>query len=173
MARYTALSLLLLLLLFVLSAAPHHSSAAVSESLKNACANFVYPDFCLEALGDDPRSATADLHGLALISLDLSVASANAISYDYAQQRRDPSHDASRKNWLDSCLLLYQGNLPPLLNYTRMFLESGKPGVGIGLLTHATQVGLVCDGGMKIGDKPKLEYLLLLAGRFLNLLTSQ
>ncbi|XP_042467589.1 pectinesterase inhibitor-like [Zingiber officinale] len=169
MARYTALSLLL----FVLSAAPHHSSAAVSDSLKNACAKFVFPDFCLKALGDDPRSATADLRGLGLISLELSVASAKAISSDYAQQRRDPSHDASGKNWLDSCLLLYQHNLPPLLDYSHKFLESGSPEVGRGLLTQAGQVATVCDGGMKEGDKANLGSLIFLAQRFMELLSPQ
>ncbi|XP_042401051.1 pectinesterase inhibitor-like [Zingiber officinale] len=170
MTRYTALPLLLLLLL--LSAAPDHSSAAVSDSLKDACAKFVYPDLCLKALGDDPRSATADFHGLALISLDLSVASANAISSSYAQQRREPSLDAAAKNSLDGCLLLYQNNFP-LLDYARKFLEGGQPGVGRELLDQAMWVPVECDGGIKDGGKANLADLILLARRFMELLDPQ
>lgn len=167
MTRCTGLPLLLLL--FVLSASPHLSSAVVSDSLRDACAKFVYPDFCLKALGDDPRSATADLHGLALITLDLSEASANAINYSYAKQRRERSLDASAKNSLDGCLLLYQ-NTFPLLDYARKFVEGGEPGVAKGLMDQVMWVPVECDGGIKKGDKADLGYLIILAGKLFELL---
>lgn len=54
-----------------LSARPR-AKATNNDLLNTVCSTTQNPSFCLKALKSDPRSATADVHGLAKISIDMA-----------------------------------------------------------------------------------------------------
>ncbi|KAG0473283.1 hypothetical protein HPP92_015140 [Vanilla planifolia] len=68
---------LLLLLLTILSAASATGPEGICNSLGGG---YVTPDYCISVLGSDPRSRTADDHGLAVIADDIALANATGVN---------------------------------------------------------------------------------------------
>lgn len=53
---------------------------ATRVDLNKVCSQTQNPSFCIRALNSDPRTATADLHGITAISIDLADASVKRTS---------------------------------------------------------------------------------------------
>ncbi|XP_059435194.1 pectinesterase inhibitor-like [Corylus avellana] len=80
----------------------------ISESMLNfICSKTEDPAFCMQALKSDPRTATADLQGLAQVSIDLANATA-AGAYPLIQTQLHQTKDPALKQQYTECLDSYE-----------------------------------------------------------------
>ncbi|XP_043694029.1 putative invertase inhibitor [Telopea speciosissima] len=126
-SHYHSLLILLLAFIFFLNINYPTTSALELEELTNRvaidlCNKFSDLIFCLDALGSDPRTETADLYGLAMISFDLARTNFTQAS-SFAAQLSNQTKDPSLKSCLDLCKVIYD-NGNSMLQQARSFAEA-------------------------------------------------
>ncbi|PKA53290.1 Putative invertase inhibitor [Apostasia shenzhenica] len=104
----------LLLLLAAAAAAPHLAGA---DTLHETCnflgGDYINYDYCVSTLSSDPAIATADNHGLAVISINLTATNATALrSRADGLAQADP--DSFVRAQLRNCSALYAAALPDI-----------------------------------------------------------
>ncbi|XP_074302802.1 putative invertase inhibitor [Silene latifolia] len=105
MMRYIVSLILLFLFLSTVANAVNlvpQTCSKIAQSEPN-----VKYDFCVKALGSDPRSSTASLEELAEISFKLTISKAKSISKLIGNLLKNPKFDPFQKNALEACQELY------------------------------------------------------------------
>lgn len=129
--------------LLLISFSIPYSTAISSETISIICLPAKDPPFCTKLLESDPRTSSADVPLLSLISIDLAMAEANPI-YDNYFQIRSATKDPKLQKECDVCLAVYQQIKDALIN-CRQYSTAG-------------------DYQKVIDAKPKISDVLLCAG---------
>ncbi|KAJ1693545.1 hypothetical protein LUZ63_010243 [Rhynchospora breviuscula] len=86
------------------------SSFAVASNVDKVCQNMksghVTRKDCYSVINTDPRSHSADLHGIAIISADIAIKTATSLIPDvnkFFKASSDPNHQKARQKCLQAC----------------------------------------------------------------------
>ena len=102
------ISLLLAVILLCFCPTNARPVVKISESMLNfICSKTEDPAFCMQALKSGPRTATADLQGLAQVAIDLANATA-AGAYPLIQTQLNQTKDPALKQLYTECLDSYE-----------------------------------------------------------------
>ncbi|KAL9239340.1 hypothetical protein vseg_013674 [Gypsophila vaccaria] len=106
-------------------------------------------DFCVTALGTDPRSVTANLGQLAEISFNLTVSKSKSISKKIVQLLKNPKgFDKFQKNALADCQEMYS-NVPDDLETGREALRRNDFNTASIEVSGAITYADTCEDGFK------------------------
>lgn len=95
--------------LVIISLLFQHYSFAATQLVSQVCQATQDPNFCLQILGADKRSGTADLKGLGIIALELTSSWAKA-TQDQIRKLLSQHPGLDFKSVLDHCTVNYDGS---------------------------------------------------------------
>jgi pectinesterase inhibitor-like protein len=108
MAPPSSLFISLLLAILLCICPTNARPVKITESVLNSiCSKTEDPAFCMQALKSDPRTATADLQGLAQVAIDLANATASG-AYPLIQTQLNQTKDPALKQLYTECLDSYE-----------------------------------------------------------------
>ncbi|CAK9145689.1 unnamed protein product [Ilex paraguariensis] len=96
-----------------------------ADLIEKTCRRTKYHNLCVSSLHADPRSAKADVKGLARIILELSLAKAN-VTLVYIQQLYNKTTDPVLKPYFNSCIEQYRDVAEQVLQMAISFLDSNN-----------------------------------------------
>ncbi|KAF8380639.1 hypothetical protein HHK36_028129 [Tetracentron sinense] len=105
-------------------------------------------DFCVAALKSDPKSRTADLKGLGIISIELSISNATNVVSNIAKLLKDKSIDPFAKTVLEDCLDLYSDAIPTLKEAVGKFNSKDYYQANVDV-SSAMDASSTCEDGFK------------------------
>ncbi|WOL01648.1 invertase inhibitor [Canna indica] len=166
MSRHSLFLVLLALLI------PSFSSAA-SPTIESACKDFVDPNFCITSLQVVNGSESADLRGLAGISLRLAVFNATG-TFAKLETFKKTTTDAGVLNSVAACEILYR-NAATTLQFAAEFSASNHFDLAVvmygSILDAPVQCGEILRNGFDV-DGRNFFYLMLMAREFTSKLKS-
>lgn len=150
------------------------TSLSASPTIENACrktaSGFVDYKFCVQALEADPKSGSADIPGLATISVNLAIANATSTASKITQLLKNAS-DPTIKNSLEACSFLYTG-AKTALKWSEDFIASKNFTLAKAEIQSTVSAGTNCEGAFSASPLTKengnFSKLTLLATAFIN-----
>ncbi|KAL3505587.1 hypothetical protein ACH5RR_030969 [Cinchona calisaya] len=130
---------------------------AGGDLINDVCSESRNPPSCIKALHSDPRSASADLKGLAKISINLSTKSAKS-TWKLVDALKKNATNKSLKEIYDSCLENYDEAIYDLDDCTRLLGSGDFQGVNLRASAAMAYAG-TCDDNFReaqITEPPQL-----------------
>ncbi|KAG2407328.1 Cell wall / vacuolar inhibitor of fructosidase [Vigna angularis] len=120
--------------------------------IEETCKQTPHQNLCIQYLSSDPRSADADIAGLALIMVNVIKTKANN-ALDKIQQLLQGSHEHSQKEALNSCAGRYKTILEADVAQAIAALQKGDPKFAEDGANDAAVEATSCENGFS-GKSP-------------------
>ncbi|EHA8592003.1 Invertase inhibitor [Cocos nucifera] len=136
-------SIYLLALIFFFQSSTLSAITTLEQLCGSLGADYVTPEYCINTLKTDPSSASADVHGLGVIAVNLTIPQATAIKSKLEELLKNVSSPHADKA-LEACHQLYSDLIPSLrwaANSVASKLNRGAEAV----LNVAISVPASCD----------------------------
>ncbi|XP_072962532.1 putative invertase inhibitor [Typha angustifolia] len=157
----------LLVVLLLHSIQTFSSAASTMETVCNLVGDFyVTPQFCVETLGADPDSRTADLPGLGMIAVNMTVNNATAVTSKIESLLQIEFSNDTRRS-LETCRGLYSDMIASL-KYATDAIRAKQYDAAKSLVDASEGVATSCDAQPEVpsvlkSDNEKFVRLAILA----------
>ncbi|XP_026445183.1 pectinesterase inhibitor 5-like, partial [Papaver somniferum] len=147
MGVHSLSSYMLYLSLLVLSVAAVSVSAADADLVLKMCQNSKSSEFCYDTLITDPRTAAADINGLSVISVSLTIITVQETT-DKITEFLKHENDSVVKEHLTSCQGNYAGSYSKFQQAWNSALEKSYNDV-LNLVKDGRSEGSTCENGFR------------------------